>query len=104
MHEPQNAYEQNETLPLIEGLAERLARRGLAAPSIVALELLKPWIFVGSQILLAAEPLLGPWGAAGRRYATLFEERRHVEALLAALESRRGAPPQAGEERCQPGS
>lgn len=102
MDEPRNARSTSEQLALIEQLADRLTTRGLGAPSILALELLKPWSFVGSQLLLAAEPLLGPWRASGHRYATLLEERGHVEALIAALESRRQAPPQEGDKRCQP--
>lgn len=104
MDEPHSPCEQSEAQALIAQLAERLTRRGLAAPAIMALEVFQPWAFVGSQFLLAVEPLLGRWGRAGRRYASLLEERRHVQALIAALERYREAPRQAGEEGCQAGS
>ena len=74
----------------IESLARSIAERGLAAPAILALELLKPFGFLGSQAWLLAEPLLGRQGrTSGRRYATLFEDRANVERLIEALEGKR---------------
>ncbi len=74
----------------ISEVAREVAARGLAVPAIVALELLKPWSFVGGQLMWLAEPFLGP---RARRYAAFLEDRRRLEALLKALAS----PSQAGE-------
>lgn len=66
-----------------------LTERGLATPAILLLELLKPLSFVGSQLLVAADPLLEAFvGNAGRRYARLLEDRRNIDRLLQALETR----------------
>lgn len=74
----------------LEALALSIAQRGWCTPAIVILEMLKPLGFVGSQLLLLGEPLLGPGTrVASRRYATLLEDRDNVEQLLALLESHR---------------
>ena len=66
-----------------------LTERGLATPAILLLELLKPLSFLGSQLLIVADPLLEALvGNAGRRYARLLEDRRNVDRLLQALEAR----------------
>ncbi|MBC7254621.1 MAG: hypothetical protein H5T70_09060 [Chloroflexi bacterium] len=77
----------------IREMARQVAARGLAVPAIMALELLKPWNFVGSQLMWLAEPLLGP---RARRYATFLEDRRRLDALLNALTSPH-SPPEGGE-------
>lgn len=91
-----------EQQALIERLADRLVALGLTVPSILALELLEPWSFVGSQVILLAEPLLGSWCTTGQRYAALLEERHNAKALLVALEKRRSARPQRGDRTCLP--
>lgn len=68
----------------IREAARQVAERGLAVPAVVVLELLKPWSFVGSQLLWFAEPFLGPWA---RRYATFLEDRQRLEVFLRALTS-----------------
>lgn len=68
----------------IRDVARRVAAYGLTVPALVALELLKPWSFIGSQLMWLAEPFLGP---SARRYATFLEDRRCLEALLEALTS-----------------
>ena len=74
----------------IESLADAVAKRGLSAPVILLLELLKPLGFLGSQALLSIEPLLGTSLRSGsRRFARLLEDRRRVERLLDALERQR---------------
>ena len=77
---------------LLDALACSVARRGLSTPVAAFLELLKPLSFVGRQVLLLIEPLLGPFaGTASRRYARLLEDGRGVERLLERLDERSGA-------------
>ena len=84
----------------IHALASSIIRRGLATPAIVLLELLRPLSFIGSQILLVAEPILSPiFGDVGQRYAGLLEDRQNIARLLEVLEAqstpstRRHKPP-----------
>jgi hypothetical protein len=75
----------------IEHLATSIAERNLVMPAILALELLKPLGFLGSQAWLLVEPLFGPRGRElGRQYATLLEDREAVERLICSLEGMRG--------------
>ena len=73
--------------PSMRRLAVALHERGLAAPAVLLIEMLKPWRFVASQFLLLSEPL---WGLAQRpavrRYAAWIDDPCQVEALLDALE------------------
>ena len=76
---------------LIDRLAERLARRGLATPAILLLDLFKPFSFIASQALLLCQPLLG-WMNIEQQvtdYAGLLADRSNVDYLVAQLE--RGA-------------
>ena len=72
-----------------DALAEAVARlknQGLTAPAIIALEVLKPLGFVGSQLLLILDPLLSPLTGEGtQRWADILEDRAHVERLLNLL-------------------
>ena len=84
----ERALGKDSSIELVQTLAARIAQRGLTIPAIIGLELLKPFCFVGSQILLVLEPLLDPLiGELGRDYARLLEDRANVERLLEALES-----------------
>jgi len=78
-----------DRLELIERVARRVERWGLVTPAVLFLELGRPLSFVGSQILLLAQPI---WGPAASQYADLFEDPRSVDQLLARL------------ERCQAGT
>ena len=77
---------------LIERLACRLNAWGMVAPSLAFLEANKPLSFLGSQLLLLSQPVLGLiWGEDSLRdYALLFEDRDNVERLLCRLEAFRG--------------
>ena len=73
-------------------LAQSIAARGWTTPVVLALELLKPFGFLGSQAWLLAEPLLGCRGRTlGRRYAMLVEDRSNIERLIECLEGERHA-------------
>jgi hypothetical protein len=78
---------------LLQRLALVITQKDLVTPAIMLLEMLKPLGFVCGQAWLLIDPLLSPWtGDAGRRYGPLLEDRRNLERLLKALESRRSAP------------
>ena len=79
-----------DRLELIEKVAQRVERWGLVTPAVLFLELGRPLSFVGSQILLLAQPICG--SAAGQ-YADLFEDPRSVDQLLARLERRQAGTP-----------
>lgn len=76
---------------LMEGLVRRVSHLGLVTPAIAFLEANKPLSFVGSQMLLALQPLLAFFGAdaAIQEYALLLQERQNIEELLELLEKER---------------
>ena len=77
-------------LDTVESLSRSIADRGWTAPAILALELLKPLGFLGSQAWLLAEPLFGRRDREIlSRYATLLEDRSNIERLIRALEDGR---------------
>ena len=74
---------------LIDELATGIQRRKLIGPAILFLEANKPFSFIGSQLLLMAEPLLGIFvpDEKVRDLALLLEDRANVERLLQRLEA-----------------
>ena len=74
----------------IKALASAIVERSLVTPAILFFEMLKPFSFFGSQLLLLVEPLFGASMRSGsRRYSRLFQDRRNVEQLIDALEGQR---------------
>jgi hypothetical protein len=73
---------------LIERLAQKVSRWGLTAPAILFLEANKPFSFIGSQVLLFFQPLLGflLGDEVMGGYAQLLEDQANVERLLHLLE------------------
>lgn len=73
----------------IRRVADALTRRGLTAPAIVLLELLRPMGFLCGQALWILEPVLYPiTGGAHRRLAHFFEDGGNIDRLLSTLEER----------------
>ena len=74
---------------LIEELAGHLKRWGMVTPSIAFLEANKPFNFLGSQLLLFVQPLLGVFvsPAVTSEYASLLEDRDSIERLIRKLEA-----------------
>jgi hypothetical protein len=73
---------------LIDRLAERINRRGLAVPTVLLLDLFKPFSFITSQALLLCQPLSG-WMNLERQvedYAGLLADRSSLDYLVARLE------------------
>jgi hypothetical protein len=72
-----------------ETVARFVVRTGLVVPAILALESLRPLSFVGSQFMHVLSPSVtamlpaGSWDAL----ATLLEDRRGLDYLLARIES-----------------
>lgn len=59
-------------------------------PALFVLEMIKPWRFVASQLLLMSQPL---WGGSGRqavdRYAAWLDTPDGIETLQMALQQAR---------------
>jgi len=86
-----------EEMAFMEGIAERLVRRRMAAPAIIFLESMGPLTFLGSQILHALNPLLGVVCDQGEleRAARILERRDGVAFFIRLLERKE----QEGEGR-----
>ncbi|UCH31888.1 MAG: hypothetical protein JSV05_00330 [Candidatus Bathyarchaeota archaeon] len=75
---------------LIERLASWIVNHRLETPAIIFLESIKPLSFIGSQMwLMYGVPMLGIVidEHQGSEYGLLFEDRRHVEALIRKIEA-----------------
>ena len=74
---------------LAEGLARRIARWELVTPAIIFLEANKPLSFVGSQVLLMLQPVMGLFVAheLTTDLAALLADRDRLETLIARLEA-----------------
>jgi len=73
---------------LLDGLAEQITCRRLAAPAVLLLDLFKPFSFIASQGLLLCQPL-SAWINIERQvgdYAALLADRSNVDYLVARLE------------------
>jgi len=77
---------------LIERLVSQLDAWGMVAPALMFLEANKPLSFLGSQMILLSQPVLGLIWEDNllRDYALLLEDRDNVERLLCHLEGSRG--------------
>jgi len=86
-----------------DALASSIGQRGLTAPAVLLLELLKPLSFVCSQALLMIDPLVSPLaGGWGRRWAWLLEDRQRIDGLIETLAAPRPPvlPSEGREDRC----
>jgi hypothetical protein len=70
----------------IERMALRLEAAGLSAPAIAFLEVNRPLAFLGSQMLLVAQPLLSPFLPSLDGWIEILEDRGSVERLVRRLE------------------
>lgn len=82
---------------LLERLAGWVVERRMTAPAIIFLESHRPLSFVGSQVMIAASPLVsffGPFFKASvgfdgedfQRFAELMENRDNLERLIIEIE------------------
>jgi hypothetical protein len=78
----------NQAKPPIEYLAQQIARRRLALPAILFLEVARPFSFMAGQGLLLCEPFFGFFYDEPHlaEYADLLADRSNVDYLIACLE------------------
>jgi len=75
---------------LLDKIAERVVRMGLAVPAVFFLESVKPLSFVGSQALVFFEPFVRAFLVLPdyERFAKLMEDRTAIERLCVRIERR----------------
>jgi hypothetical protein len=73
---------------LIEAVALRVVRMGMAAPAVFFLESTKPLSYVGSQALVFLEPFVKSVLnlASYDRFTALVEDRKNIEKLILRIE------------------
>jgi hypothetical protein len=78
-----------EDAALIEAVAERIVRMGMAAPAIFFMESAKPLSYVGSQALVFLEPFVKSVLnlASYDRFVALLEDRHSIEILIQRVEA-----------------
>ncbi len=71
-----------------EKLAHKITHLGLTTPAILLLEAHKPLAFVGSQLLLVAQPTLNLFVSVDltRNMADMLADPIQIEALITQLE------------------
>ncbi len=78
-----------EDAALLDRIAARIVRHGLATPAIFFLESVRPLNFVASQAMV----FFGPLATAilprqdYERFAKILEQRESIEALLVRIEA-----------------
>jgi hypothetical protein len=82
---------------MIDRLVNWIQAKGLSAPAVLFLEASKPLSFIGSQVLLLLQPVLGHIGPTlgwfddshvVAEYAELLEDPANIDRILAYLEHR----------------
>jgi hypothetical protein len=73
---------------LVERVSEQLFRWSMREPAIVLLAMHAPLAFLGSQVLLAAQPFLGVFTGDefARDFALLVQDPESIEQLVKRLE------------------
>lgn len=85
----------------VEKVARTINKMGLSSPAIILVEAHKPFAFLGSQLLLVAQPTLNLFlaGDITQNAIDLLADPVQVEQLLTHLESySRQSPPLPMEE------
>lgn len=84
-----------ESQVLADRIAGVVARRGLAVPAVMLLEMSRPLNYVAAQALHGLTPILGSLvgDARVRGFAELLEQRGAVDYLCERLESPRSDAP-----------
>src|SRR5579862_6118336 len=73
---------------LLDKAADSIAKRGMIAPAVVALEMHKPLSNVGAHAAVAFSPFLVPFFgfSAVDDYSRLLRKRENIERLIVRLE------------------
>ncbi len=80
---------EEEQKNLLDRFANGIVKRRLTVPAILFLEVCKPLNFLGSQILLAADPFVrGIFSSVdSRKFALIIERDSNVERLIQLIEA-----------------
>jgi len=75
---------------LLGKIAEEVVNRGLITPAIMFLETMKPLSFIGSQIMVMANPFVQALfnSKVYWEFTVLLEDRENVEYLIQEIERR----------------
>lgn len=89
-----------ETDTFINKVADKIFNLGLTAPAILLLEGSKPLAFLGSQLLLVTQPMLGIFVSdqLTKNTLSLLEHPDQLETLITQLEIKAAQPPNLTEE------
>jgi hypothetical protein len=104
---PDSAASEMSDEELIDAVAKRVVRMGLAVPAVFFLESTKPLSFVGSQVLVFLQPFVEAFLTIRnyQRFAALMEDRENIERLIQRVEAldeeARAAEKQARAEKKQ---
>jgi len=81
---------QEEAEKLLGDIAQEIVERGLVAPAIFYLEIAKPLSFIGSQLMVMANPLVQMLFSSKNywKFTVLMEKRENVELLIREIERR----------------
>ena len=73
---------------LAKRIAHKIVERDMAVPAIIFLESIKPVSFLGSQMLVFANPVVSLLVQSGDyyRFVRMIEDRENVEKLTVAIE------------------
>ncbi len=73
---------------LAKRIAHKIVERDMAVPAIIFLESIKPVSFLGSQMLVFANPVVSLLIQSGDyyRFVRMIEDRENVEKLTVAIE------------------
>jgi hypothetical protein len=90
--------EQSEQV--VEQWAQRIDRWHLALPSLLLLEVARPFSFIASQGLLLCQPFLSYLDLERQAadYASLLADRSNIDHLIARLEGKMATRSVSGEE------
>jgi len=77
-----------EDLAALERVARFIVNRRLEAPAILFLQSAVPLSYIGSQVMVGLEPILGPFFPRDdfERLSHIFERRDGIERLTAKIE------------------
>lgn len=84
-----------EVEKVIDQVAEKIRKRRLEVPAVLALEMHKPLAYVGSHAALGISPFLVPLFGfdAVNTYSRVFSNRENVERLLRKIEENAKSAP-----------